>query len=153
MEIRTDRRYKKETYTISNLYVDDVWFCNVIEDRDRGLRSDHSLEYIRRVKVPAETAIPTGRYRVTLSVQSPKFSKKAKYAWCKGYLPRVLGVPGFDGILMHAGATAADSAGCLIIGMNTEKGKVTSSMVTLKKLYEKMQAAVQAKETIWLTVG
>lgn len=153
MEIKTDRKYKKETYTVSNMFVDGVWFCNVIEDRDRGLRSDQPISYIRKVKVPSETAIPSGRYRVILSVQSAKFSKKSKYMWCKGFLPRVMGVPGFDGILIHAGTSAADSAGCLIVGMNTEKGKVTSSMVTLKKLYEKMQAAVQAKETIWLTVG
>ena len=150
MEIRVDRKYKKETYTVSNLYVDGEWFCNVIEDRDRGLRCDLPLEYIRRNKVPGETAIPTGRYIVTLSVQSAKFSKKAKYAWCKGFLPRITGVPGFDGILFHAGATAADSAGCLIVGMNTAKGKVTASMATLKKLYEKMKTA---DGLIWVQIG
>ena len=150
MEIRVDRKYKKDTYTVSNLYVDGVWFCNVIEDRDRGLRCDHPLEYISRIKVPGETAIPTGRYVVTLTVQSAKFSQKANYAWCKGFLPRIVGVPGFDGILFHAGSSAASSAGCLIVGMNTEKGKVTASMSTLKKLYEKMKSA---KGLIWVKIG
>ena len=71
LELLVDRKYKKETYTIGNLYVDGEWFCNTLEDKDRGLKSSMSLEEVERLKVYAETAIPTGRYVVKMDVVSP----------------------------------------------------------------------------------
>ena len=37
MKLLVDRAWKKETYTVSRLFVDGVRFCEVIEDKDRGL--------------------------------------------------------------------------------------------------------------------
>ena len=149
MELRLHRKYKKEKYTIGLLYVDGVFFCNTCEDRDRGMRQGDAYAANKRKKVPNETAIPTGRYRVTLGVQSPKYSKRAAYNWCNGYLPRLINVPCFDGILIHAGNTANDSSGCILVGQNREVGKVLDSMVTLKALYEKLKAA---KDYIYITI-
>ena len=148
LDIHIDRKYRKAEYTVSNLYLDGQWFCNVLERRDRGLRQDMGERVARKMKVPGDTAIPSGHYRVVLDVKSPSFSRKRRYAWCGGFLPRLVGVPGFSGILIHAGVTAMDSRGCLIVGMNTSKGRVSSSMITLKRLYRRMQAA----EELWLTV-
>ena len=106
MEITIVRQYPKDTYTIGNLFLNGKWFCNTIEDKDRKLYQGQSLEYIKQTKVYSETAIPYGRYRVTLNVQSPKFKTYKKYEFCKGYLPRLLNVPGFDGILIHIGNKA-----------------------------------------------
>jgi len=140
MKITVDRKYKKELYTISNLYVDGVWFCNVIEDTDRKLRQTDSLAHIQAVKVASRTAIPSGTYKVTLDVVSPKFSKKTYYkTFCNGKLPRLCNVPGFEGILIHKGNTEKDSAGCLIVGYNKVKGKVINSQEAFEKLYKKMQ--------------
>ena len=122
MELRLERKYKKEKYTIGNLYINGKWFCNTMEDKDRGLYQAMPVDYIRQQKVYAETAIPYGRYEVTLKVQSPKFSKQIKYEKCKGYLPRLLDVPAFDGILIHIGNTAESSAGCILVGINKVKG-------------------------------
>lgn len=152
MKLTVDRKYKKESYTISNLYIDGIWTCNVIEDKDRGLKKTWPLSRIKAAKVPGETAIPLGTYALTLKVYSPKFGQKKNYAWCKGYLPRVLGVPGFDGILIHGGSTAKDSAGCLIPGMNTAKGKVTRSMEFVKLIYAKLKAADDRNENISITI-
>ena len=149
MELRLERKYKKEKYTIGRLYVDGVFFCNTCEDKDRGLRQSDAYASNKRKKVPNETAIPTGRYRVTLGVQSPKYSKRAAYNWCNGYLPRLINVPCFEGILIHAGNTANDSSGCILVGQNREVGKVLDSMVTLKALYEKLKAA---KDYIYITI-
>jgi hypothetical protein len=74
MKIKVDRKYKKDTYTIGNLYVDGKWFCNTLEDRDRGLKQTDSLATIQSKKIYGETAIPTGKYRITLDVVSPKYS-------------------------------------------------------------------------------
>ena len=144
MELTLDRKYKKATYTIGNLYVDGKWFCNTIEDADRGLRQDLPLSVNQAKKRREVTAIPSGRYRVTLAVKSPKFSQekyRAKYGFCNGYLPRLLNVPAYDGVLIHIGNTERDSAGCLIVGMNTEKGRVTRSTETFRRLYDVLKSA------------
>lgn len=139
MRVLIDRKYKKELYTISNLYIDGKYFCNIIEDTDRGLTQSTPLEEIRKKKVSSKTAIPSGIYKVTLDVVSPKYSKNSYYkVVCNSKLPRLLNVPGFDGILIHCGNTEKDSAGCLIVGENKVKGQVINSKSTFEKLYKEL---------------
>lgn len=152
MELTLIRRWKKEDYTIGDLYIDGTWFCNAIEDRDRGLTQDMPLEEIKKKKVYGETAIPTGRYRVTMKVQSPKYANKKQYAKCKGYVPRLLDVPGFDGILCHIGNYAKDSYGCILLGENKIKGAVVNSTVWFWKFYDILKEADNRGEEIWITI-
>ena len=74
MKLRLDRKYKKATYSLGKLYVDGVYFCDTVEDKDRGLTDKDSLEKIKKVKVYAQTAIPTGTYKITLDIVSPKLN-------------------------------------------------------------------------------
>ena len=137
MEILIDRKWKKQSYTISNLIIDGEWFCNVLEDTDRGLDDQMPESKIKELKKPSITAIPRGTYEITLDVTSPKFSKVSFYKEvCNGKLPRLLNVKGFEGVLIHAGNTDKDSGGCLLVGENLEKGKVLNSRETFKKLYK-----------------
>lgn len=147
MKIVVDRKYKKSTYTISNLTIDGKWFCNVVEDTDRNLDNTMSVTHIQKVKDvndngvndDAITAIPRGTYKVTLDVVSPKFSKKDYYKkFCNGKVPRLLNVPGFDGVLMHCGSTAKSSAGCLILGYNKIKGGVVDSQKAFETVYKEL---------------
>lgn len=149
MELRLKRIARKETYTIGRLYVDGKYVCDTIEDRDRGLSQSLPVSVNIAKKRKGMTAIPTGRYRVTLDVKSPRFSKFKSYAWCDGYLPRLINVPAFDGILIHAGNTAANTDGCLLVGENKVVGKVLNSMDTLKRLYAILKTA---KDSIYITV-
>lgn len=144
MELLLKRIARRETYTIGHLYVDGAYVCDTIEDKDRGLRQDMEPSVIRAIKRKGITAIPAGLYRVTLGVKSPKFSAKRyekTYGFCGGYLPRLINVPGFDGVLIHVGNTAKDTEGCLLVGRNTKVGKVLESRVTFVKLYERLQKA------------
>lgn len=141
MELYLKRIAKRDTYTIGKLYIDGVYFCDTIEDRDRGLRQDAAYAANKRLKVQHETAIPTGRYQVTLGVQSQRFKDKKAYAFCKGYLPRLLNVPCFDGVLIHIGNTAKDSSGCILVGENKIKGQVINSTQTFIRLYSKLREA------------
>lgn len=149
MELRLRRIAKRETYTIGRLYIDGEYFCDTLEDRDRGLNQGMLLPVIRARKRAGATAIPTGRYRVTLGVQSPRFKSKAAYKFCDGYLPRLLNVIGFDGILIHIGNTAKDTEGCILVGRNTIVGMVTESLVTFTKLYERLK---EAEDYIYITI-
>lgn len=153
MELIVDRKWKKQSYTISNLIINDKVFCQVLEDTDRGLDSSMTLDKIRELKKPSITAIPRGTYRITLDVYSPKFGNRAFYKEvCNGKVPRLLNVKGFDGILIHAGNTAADSAGCLLVGMNLEKGKVLKSQETFRELYKLLKDKHDKGEEITIKI-
>ena len=152
MELLLRRIARCETYTIGQLYIDGKYFCDTIEDKDRGLTQSMSQAVIRATKRKGVTAIPTGRYRVTLEVKSPKFSAKKyekNYGFCDGYLPRLINVPGFDGVLIHIGNTARDTDGCLLVGKNTKVGKVLESRAVFVKLYEELK---KAKDSIYITI-
>lgn len=151
MKILLKRTAKKPTYTIGKIYVDGQYICDCIEDKDRGLKQSMTLEQINKLKVYGQTAIPTGEYKVTLNVISPKYSKSTWYKQNANgaRVPRILNVKGFDGVLIHTGNTAEDSHGCIIIGQNKEVGKVINSKETFKKFYQILQSS---KDDITLTI-
>ncbi|MFR3329694.1 MAG: DUF5675 family protein [Odoribacter splanchnicus] len=109
MRLILKRLYLKTDYTIGKLYMDGKYFCDTLEDQVRDLTKEK--------KIPGKTAIPAGTYEIVVNV-SPRFKRK---------LPRLLDVPGFDGILIHRGNTAEDTAGCILVGENRERGKIINS--------------------------
>lgn len=132
------RRYKGIAYTIGDLFVNGVKFCETLEDRDRGLSQYMSIEEIQRRKVYGETAIPEGVYFLDLETISMKFKDRE---WAKPYdgkIPRLSGVPGFDGVLIHPGNTAKDTLGCILLGWNKVKGQVIESQITWKKFMDEV---------------
>lgn len=137
MKLILKRKFLGDKYTIGDLFIDGEFFCNTIEDAVRKLPATclytaKGQSCKCKGKIYAETAIPAGMYKVTMEY-SPRFKRK---------LPFLHNVPHFIGILIHSGTTAVDSAGCLIVGNNTIKGKVTESRVTSDKLN-----AILSKET------
>lgn len=148
MKLTLKRIALKPTYTIGKLYVDNHYFCDTLEDKVRDLNKDGDLNDAGEGKVAGQTAIPYGTYKVTMDVQSPKFSQRASYAWCKGYLPRLLDVPHYEGVMIHSGNTPAHTAGCILVGENTVKGQVLNSMNTLKRLVNILKGA----ENITITI-
>ena len=138
MDLNLKRIARRDTYTIGRLYINGAYFCDTLEDTDRGLRQDMQPSVIRAIKRKGITAIPTGRYRVTLDVQSPKFKRKPMYEFCDGYLPRLVNVTGFEGVLIHVGNTAKDTEGCLLVGRNTKVGKVLESRKVFMELYDRL---------------
>ena len=150
MRLRLERTAIKKTYTIGHLYDvtngKKVYICDTIEDKVRDLNHNGIFDGNEK-KVPKETAIPYGTYEVTLWVKSPKFSNYEKYPYAKkykGYLPRLLRVPHFEGILIHCGRTEKSSAGCIIVGYNKVVGAVINSQDAFFKLMDKH--LVPAKE-------
>lgn len=140
MKLTLKRIAKKDTYTVGKLYIDGVYFCDTIEDKDRGLYQKQDIQELRKIKVPSKTAIPTGIYKISLNIVSPKYSTRKIYQEiCKGKVPRLLNVPGYEGVLIHIGNTAEDSAGCILVGQNKVVGKVINSTETFRKLYNKIK--------------
>lgn len=117
MKILVKRIAKRDTYTIGKMYLDGKYFCDTLEDTDRNLKQTNSISSIKKVKIPNKTAIPSGTYELIVNM-SPKFKRR---------LPRLLNVPGFDGILIHRGNTDKDTSGCILVGENKVIGKVINS--------------------------
>ena len=153
MRLTLQRIAKREAYTIGRLYVDGIYVCDTVEDKDRGLKSHHPLEQIKKVKVYGETAIPMGTYVIDMDRVSPKFSIRS---WAKPYsgkIPRLRSVPGFESILIHPGNTAASSLGCILVGINDKVGRVSDSQKTFKRLMDDyLIPAHERGETITITI-
>ena len=153
MKIRVERKWPKPTYTIGRFYIDGIFYCNTLEDADRGLKQTDSLDYIRSRKVANETAIPKGTYKVAMNVTSPKYAASSWYwSLCQGKVPRLLNVPGFDGILIHTGNNPLQTSGCLLVGKNTKVGQLTESKDTFKKIYKLMKSAYDKGEEITIEI-
>jgi hypothetical protein len=142
MEIKVVRRFRAPAYTIGTMFVDGVRFSDTLEDADRDANRDGDLADVGESKVYAETAIPYGRYPVTLDV-SPKFGRK---------LPRLHNVPHFEGILIHRGNTPADTAGCILVGENKAVGQVINSTPYEERIVKLVGEAIASGEKVWLTV-
>jgi len=118
-----------ETSTIGSLFVNDAFFCYVLEDKDRGLTQDQSLIVINTKKIFGVTAIPYGTYKVKLSM-SNRF---------KRVLPEILNVKGYEGVRIHRGNTAVDTLGCLIVGFKKGVNTVFESTKAEDALLERLQ--------------
>ena len=151
MELILERIAKRKTYTIGHLYIakePDGNNPGLGQPLTKGLQICDTLEPTWRdyahggYKVKGHSAIPEGRYAVVIS-WSPKFE-----AW----LPILLGVPNFSGIRIHAGNTAADTAGCILVGKNKIVGQVVDSRIWLHRLKQKIVEAKERGEPVWITI-
>ena len=130
MEITVNRKYKKADYTIGQMYIDGMYFCDTLEDTVRDLS--------REKKLAGQTAIPRGKYRVELTY-SPKFKRD---------LPLLCSVPYFTGIRIHRGNTPEDTSGCILVGENKERGRLVNSTRYELELVEKIKKAPETIITI-----
>lgn len=113
-ELKVIRSFKGPDYTIGKLYLDGQYLCDTLEDT------------VRDKKIAGKTAIPTGTYNCEWTY-SQRF---------KRVLPEVFNVPGFTGVRIHTGNTAADTEGCILVGQNKVKGQVINSKITFSALEE-----------------
>ena len=144
---------KKADYTIGKLYIDNEYFCDTLEPTWRnllgvplypGLESKRlgRTSGVKARKIKGKTAIPEGRYPVVVTF-SPRFGS---------WLPLLVGVPQFDGIRIHAGNTAADTQGCILLGQNLKKGMVLNSRTWLKRFLDRFTEARGKDEAVWINV-
>lgn len=152
MKLLLRRIFKGPGYTIGKLSINGVYECDTLEDQDRGLTSQMSLEEIKAKKVYGVTAIPTGTYSINMTTVSPKFKDRAWAKPYKGILPRLENVKGYEGVLIHVGNKAEDTLGCILVGENKVKGQVINSTATFYELMTVLLKAQSAGEVIELTI-
>lgn len=130
MELNLIRDTFTAQCTIGKIFIDGTPFCDTLED------------VVRPIKIPKETAIPAGRYRIEIT-PSPKFGRD---------MPRLLAVPNFEGILIHAGNQAKDTEGCILVGSGRTADSILNSRDTFNRLFPKLQAAA-AQERLWISIS
>ena len=152
MEIVLNRRWKKDTYTIGEWFINGKKFSETCEDKDRGLKDTMSVSKILSLKVYGQTAIPTGTYIIKMTY-SPKFANRA---WAKKYggkVVEIMNVKGYQGVRVHPLNSAQDSLGCIGLGRNLEKGKVLQSTAYYEKFVDEyVMPAIRRNEEIRLTI-
>ena len=127
MKIKVVRQVFTDKSTIGSLYVNDVFFCYTLEDKDRCLDQSQSVFTIQAKKLFGITAIPYGNYPLIVN-KSPKFGR---------LLPRLQGIKGFDGVLIHRGNSAEHSHGCILVGYKKgtdcimESTKAEADLITI----------------------
>lgn len=146
MEIKTTRLLKGKNTTLSHLLVNEIQYCYALEDVDRGLTQAMPVAKISRIKMPARTAIPAGRYRVQIT-WSNRFKRE---------MIQLMDVPGFAGIRVHPGNWHTNTEGCILPGMKygTKNGDymVRDSRKASGYLDKIVLAAIKAGEEVWWTI-
>jgi hypothetical protein len=141
MKILVKRTFLGDEYTIGHMYINGVYFCDTLEDPVRDTNKNGVFDNGEK-KIAGDTAIPYGTYPITVNV-SPKFKRE---------LPRLSGVAEFEGVLIHRGNTAKDTAGCILVGENKVKGKVINSTPYEERIVRHCKAAIEMGEDITITI-
>jgi hypothetical protein len=131
MEILVARRTPADGCTIGQMFVAGRWQAWTMEDTVRA-----------GPKVPGETAIPAGRYRVSL-FRSPHFG------W---FVPLLHDVPGFSMVEIHPGNTSRDTAGCILVGFGLHGVALTNSRLAFDALVSMIAAAVERHEDVSIQI-
>ena len=124
MNIVMTRDDCNETRTLGTMVFPDGYVCQTLEDPVRQAG----------VKIAGETAIPSGTYRVSITM-STKFGK---------LLPLLANVPNYSGIRIHPGNTTADTSGCILVA--TSRGQ-HDDIVSSKEAMEQVQKRIAAALT------
>ncbi len=117
--------------TIGDFYVGEEWFSFCLEDMVRA----------EGVKVKGKTAIPAGRYQVTID-QSMRFRRA---------MPHILDVPNFEGVRIHQGNYAKDTEGCVLLGYTKDKDFVGKSVAAFNAFFGELQDGLLQGEC-WITI-
>lgn len=141
MKLLLKRKLFTDKSTIGELYVDDVYECDILEDVDRGLTSMMDLKEIEKTKVHSQTAIPYGEYEIIIN-----FSNRFKCL-----MPLLINVKGYAGVRIHTGNKAEDTEGCLLTGKMAGLDFVGNSRKEYAELFKKLSDA-SGKEKIILTI-
>jgi hypothetical protein len=139
MMMRLERLQRDPDVTIGALSVDGNFECWVCEDTMR----EQPGQPVSAWKVPGKTAIPAGAYAVDITM-SARFGRD---------LPLLVNVPGFTGIRIHPGNTAADTDGCLLPGEDRLAKSVGRSRIAFDRLFAQIRVAKLKGERITIEVA
>jgi len=132
--------------TLGKLYDDDGLVCFTLEDERRA------------VKVPGETCIPVGTYRVTLRDEGGLTVRyRNRFPDMHKGMLWLRDVPGFEWVYLHIGNTDDHTEGCPLVGevpvvLPDGEFQLARSEAAYRKLYPFIAGAIALDEDVTLTV-
>lgn len=162
MELTINRKTFSENSVISEMLIDEIKECLILEDKDRDLNQDGKNE----IKIYGKSAIPYGKYKVVLQPWGRIHESYIKKDWAKAghkgfekiYCGQIhiVGIQDFDGVHIHIGTKIEDTLGCPLTGTtaNLQKDPFTLSRSTdaYVKFYTKIVEPIKKAGFIWLNV-
>ena len=132
MKITLNRIIRGPKSTIGSMSIDGNWVAWSIEDPIQD-----------GPKVPGNTAIPAGTYPVIVNL-SPRLKKR---------YPRLVGVPGFDGILIHCGNDAGDTSGCILVGQKVDNpDRISQCLPVFSHIFKLIDDAYTKGEPVTIEI-
>lgn len=138
MNLKLVRDKSNPGQTLGCLSVDGKFECYTLEDTVREVEGLPVSSW----KVMGDTAIPRGTYAVVIN-WSAHFGK---------YLPQLLNVPGYEGVRIHSGNTAADTEGCILLGDIRFASYIGASRIAADRVQAKIQAALDSGDQVSIEV-
>lgn len=139
MQTKIIRIAEGKQSTLSQLYINDIFQCYLLEDK------------IREVKIPKQTAIPTGNYTLRLNTWGGMNAEyRQKFPKLHKGMIEINGLPNFSFVYIHIGNTYRQTAGCPLCGFNFElvngDYQVLRSKDAYQMIYPKLLAIAQGNE-------
>lgn len=140
MKLTLQRTHAVGPRTFGHMYADGQFMCYTLEDAVREVPGQPVAVW----KIKGHTAIPSGRYRITLE-HSPRFGPDTL---------TVHDVPGFTGVRMHAGNTEADTEGCPLLGLAIDVRGIVggTSRTAVALVREAVRQAASKGDAVWMDV-
>lgn len=111
--------------TLSQLYIDDIFQCYLLEDK------------IRDVKIPKQTAIPIGNYTLRLNTWGGMNAEyRQKFPKFHKGMIEINGLPNFSFVYIHIGNTYRQTAGCPLCGFGFEMVNGDYQVLRSKDAYQ-----------------
>jgi hypothetical protein len=143
MKLDVIRKEFTNISSIGDFLIDGKWFYDSLEDKDRQIQPDGSIIPWRPdLKITNETAIPYGTYAVQIN-WSNRFKK---------LMPIILNVPNFGGIRIHNGDTAADTDGCILIGLHKKIDDIWESIPAFNDFFPRLEEGLKVGKVL-LTIS
>ncbi len=147
LKIRVERDVKTDSFTLGKMYINDVFLCYTLE-----------LPFRNGANIRKTTAILPGTYGIDMDTVSPTYASrgaKSQYLNCGNKVPRLVGVPGRDGVLIHIGNYTSNTDGCILVGTyrNTSTGTVSNSVTAFWQMYDILADAHNAGKLITITIN
>jgi hypothetical protein len=138
MEMIVNRYPSKDETTIGQLLIDSLFTCYTLEDKVR----ENFVQAEGQWKIFGKTAIPAGRYKVTME-DSGRFGPKTL---------TVNNVPGYTSVRMHPGNTNADTEGCILLGMSKDEDDIYDSRIAVDKVKSIVGPVLDEGSEVWITI-
>lgn len=131
MKLTVKRIKIGDNSTLSEVYIDGVFFCYGLED------------LVRDRKIKGATAIPAGTYPLRLNTYGAMNARyKRRFPDMHRGMLEIINIPNFSYVYIHIGNNFGDTAGCLLVGDSYREEDGDYILLKSAKAYKRLYAVL-----------